>query len=380
MTSKPEISVAPMMDWTDRHCRYFHRLISPNALLYTEMITTGALLHGDAERFLRFDESEHPVALQLGGSDPADLAVAAKMGETRGYDEINLNCGCPSDRVQNGRFGACLMGEPDHVAACVEAMMKAVDIPVTVKCRIGIDEQDSFEFLDEFVSKIADKGCETFIIHARKAWLSGLSPKENRTVPPIHYDRVLAIKDKHPHLRIIVNGEIKTVEQIKTLLPTHNLSRNELQREMSRKLNVSRTGSVSVETTTCEPEAQKHLIYRPFIEEGLDGAMIGREAYSTPYFLAEIEREVFENHDILEREAIAHTMADYAATQFEQFGTPAKSITRHILGLFHHQPGAKAWKRYLSENAHLKDADHTVILEALGARETSIEAHLENTQ
>jgi len=330
MSTTPEISVAPMMDWTDRHCRYFHRLISPNALLYTEMITTGALLHGDAERFLRFDDSEHPVALQLGGSDPADLAVAAKMGETRGYDEINLNCGCPSDRVQNGRFGACLMGEPDHVATCVEAMIKAVDIPVTVKCRIGIDEQNSFEFLDEFVSKSADVGCKTFIIHARKAWLSGLSPKENRTIPPIDYDRVRAIKDKHPHLRIIVNGEIKTIEHIKAHIPA------------------------------------------------LDGAMIGREAYSNPYILAEIERKIFGNHDILGREKIARKMADYAAAQFEQHATPAKSITRHILGLFHHQPGAKAWKRYLSENAHKSDADHTVILEALKAREAAVKGHLLN--
>jgi len=203
-------------------------------------------------------------------------------------------------------------------------------VPVTVKCRIGIDEQDSFEFLDEFVSKIADKGCKTFIIHARKAWLSGLSPKENRTVPPIDYDRVRAIKDKYPHLRIIVNGEIKTVEHVQAHIPV------------------------------------------------LDGTMIGREAYSNPYILAEIERKIFGHHAILGREKIARKMADYAAAQYEQFGTPAKSITRHILGLFHHQQGAKAWKRYLSENAHKSDADHTVILEALAARQASIEAHREN--
>lgn len=318
MKNKPEISVAPMMDWTDRHCRYFHRLTSPNAVLYTEMVTTGALLHGDAERFLRHDACEHPVVLQLGGSDPADLARCAEMGAKAGYDEINLNCGCPSDRVQSGRFGACLMREPAHVAACMEAMISAVDVPVTIKCRIGIDEQDDFAFLDDFVAAAVDKGVGTFVIHARKAWLKGLSPKQNREVPPLDYERVLVIKDKYPKLKIVLNGGITGVEQIQTI-------------------------------------------------SGIDGFMIGREAYSNPYFLAEIERKIFGNHDITGRDKIARAMADYAKAQFAEHGTPAKSITRHILGLYHHQPGAKAWKRYLSEHAPKAGGDHTVILRALEA-------------
>ncbi len=318
------ISVAPMMDWTDRHCRYFHRLISPNALLYTEMVTTGALLHGDAERFLRFDKSEHPVVLQLGGSDADALARCAEMGQARGYDEINLNCGCPSDRVQNGRFGACLMKEPDHVTNCISAMIGAVDIPVTVKCRIGIDDQDDFEFLDQFVGKIADKGCKIFIIHARKAWLKGLSPKENREKPPLMYDRAAEIKQKYPDLEIILNGGITDIETIKNQLKV------------------------------------------------FDGLMIGREAYSNPYFLAEIERKIFGNHSIQGREKIARAMADYAAKQREEHGTPVKSITRHILGLFHHQPGAKIWKRALSTLPYQDGANETVILEALELRNEAI--------
>jgi len=319
MNNKPDISVAPMMDWTDRHCRYFHRLISPHVRLYTEMVTTGALLHGDAERFLRFDESEHPVALQLGGSDPADMAECSKMAQEYGYDEVNINVGCPSDRVQNGRFGACLMAEPDLVARCVAAMRAAVDIPVTVKTRIGIDHQDSPEFLYEFVEKSADKGCETFIIHARKAWLQGLSPKENRTKPPIMYERVRAVKIRYPQLRIIVNGEVKSVEDTRALL------------------------------------------------SDLDGVMIGREAYQNPYFLAEIERKIFGHNQIKGREKVARAMADYAARQYAEHGTPVKSITRHILGLYHHQPGAKQWKRALSTLPYEEGADHTVILKALDA-------------
>jgi tRNA-dihydrouridine synthase A len=315
----PEISVAPMMDWTNRHCRYFHRLLSPNALLYTEMVTTGALIHGDAPRFLRFDESEHPVALQLGGSDPKDLAVAAKMGASEGYDEINLNCGCPSDRVQNGRFGACLMKEPAHVADCIEAMIDAVDIPVTVKCRIGIDEQDDFAFLDEFVDKIADKWCKTFVIHARKAWLSGLSPKQNREVPPLNYERAHEIKAKYPHLRIILNGGLQTVESV-----------------------------------------QEHM-------KGLDGAMIGREAYSNPYILTAFEEHIFDNHAIISREDAALAMMNYAKAQKEAFDVPVKSITRHILGLYAHQKGAKAWKRALSTLPYETSADEHVIEQALEA-------------
>lgn len=308
-----------MMDWTDRHCRYFHRLISPHAVLYTEMVTTGALIHGDAERFLRFDAAELPVVLQLGGSDPEALARCAAMGQDAGYSEINLNCGCPSDRVQNGRFGACLMGEADHVALCMEAMIGAVDIPVTIKCRIGIDAQDSFEFLDSFVAASVDKGVEHFVIHARKAWLSGLSPKENREIPPLDYDRVAAIKAKYPHIKVTLNGGIASVEQIREL-----------------------TGR-------------------------FDGFMIGREAYSNPYFLAEIEREIFGNEDLLARDEIVRLMVNYAQVQYQQYGTPIKSITRHMLGLYHEQSGARKWKRYLSENAHLEASDAEVLLRAMDA-------------
>ncbi len=311
-----EISVAPMMDWTDRHCRYFLRLIAPHVKLYTEMVTTSALLHGDAERFLRFDAAEHPVVLQLGGSDPDDLARCAEMGAKAGYDEINLNCGCPSDRVQSGRFGACLMQEPDHVAACIAAMDKAVDIPVTIKCRIGIDHEDSFEFLDRFVDKSMDKGCKTFIIHARSAWLKGLSPKENRDVPPLNYKRVYQVKEKYPHLRIILNGGITSLGQIE--------------------------------------EAHE-----------LDGVMIGREAYQNPYFLAQIERKVFGNHGIKGRDKVARAMIPYIEQQMRDYGTPVKSITRHIMGLYHHQPGAKAWRRALSNYPYQDNAGPEVIEKAL---------------
>ena len=315
-----------MMDWTDRHCRYFHRLISPHAKLYTEMVTTGALLHGDTERFLRFDSAEHPVALQLGGSDPDDLARCAELGEKHEYDEINLNCGCPSDRVQSGRFGACLMKEPDHVASCADAMIKAVDIPVTIKCRIGIDEQDDFAFLDKFVGLSADKGVKTFIIHARKAWLKGLSPKQNREIPPLDYGRVQALKDKYPELRIILNGGIKDVGTTQEAVST------------------------------------------------LDGAMIGREAYSNPYFLAELEDVFFNNNGVLDRDSVAKAMIPYAQRQFDLHKTPVKSITRHILGLYHHQSGAKAWKRYLSEHAHLPDSGPEVIEQALCAKNDAVKA------
>lgn len=320
LPAKPQISVAPMMDWTNRHCRYFHRLISEHARLYTEMVTTGALLHGDAERFLRFDESEHPVALQLGGSDPVDLARSAEMGAKAGYDEINLNCGCPSDRVQSGAFGACLMKDPEKVAGCIKAMGDAVEIPVTVKCRIGIDNFDDFEFLDKFVSAIADKGCETFIIHARKAWLQGLSPKQNREIPVLDYERVAAIKDKYPALNIILNGGI-------------------------------------VDVQTIHQETKR-----------IDGVMIGREAYSNPYFLAEIEKEIFGNGEVADRDSIVRAMIPYAKAQAEQHRTPIKSITRHILGLYHQQPGAKAWKQTLSTLPYQDGAGPDVIEAALEAK------------
>ncbi|MCB1721565.1 MAG: tRNA dihydrouridine(20/20a) synthase DusA [Rhodospirillales bacterium] len=324
MKDLPEISVAPMMDWTDRHCRYFHRLIAPHVRLYTEMITTGALLHGDRERFLRFDESEHPVALQLGGSEPEDLAYCADIVARSGYDEINLNCGCPSERVQKGAFGACLMKEPDLVSDCVRAMIGAVDIPVSVKCRIGIDEQDDFAFLDRFVSIVANAGCETFIIHARKAWLQGLSPKKNREVPPLDYERVAAIKNKYPELRIILNG------------------------------GITDTGTILAQC------------------DRLDGVMIGREAYSNPYFLAEIEQAVFGNEPLLNRDEIARKMVHYAQEQADKYGAPIKSITRHILGLYHHQAGAKAWKQALSTLPYEDGAGPEVIEAALEAKNKAV--------
>jgi len=311
------LSVAPMMDWTDRHCRYFHRLITPNTLLYTEMITTGALLHGDKDRFLRFSEEEKPLALQLGGSDPEALAKCAKMGENYGYDEINLNCGCPSDRVQKGMIGAIMMKNSDTVAKCVEEMSNSVKIPVTVKCRIGIDEFDSYEFLYDFVSKVSQAGCKTFIIHARKCWLQGLSPKENRTVPPINYVRIAKIKADHPELNIIVNGDIKTVDNVKY-----------------------------------------HL-------KKFDGAMIGREAYQNPYLLAELEQSIFNNQNIKSRSEIALAMIPYIEKQMKDYGTPVKSITRHIIGLFHEQKGAKKWRQALSTLPHEEGANANVIKEAL---------------
>lgn len=319
----PHISIAPMMDWTDRHCRYFHRLISPHAYLYTEMVTTGALIHGDRDRFLRFDKAENPVALQIGGSDPADLATCAKMGEDAGYDEINLNCGCPSDRVQKGTFGACLMKTPDLVASCYEAMANTVSCPVTIKCRIAIDEEEELPFLTQFIKTISAAGCRTFIVHARKAWLQGLSPKENREIPPLRYDIVQTIKEDFPELNIILNGGIQKLEEVKTNM----------------------------------------IVF--------DGVMIGREAYQNPYFLNEIEKEVFECDDLLSREDVALAMIPYIEKQMKDHDTPAKSITRHILGLFKGKPGAQAWRRYLSENAHKPGATGNVVKEALDAMKQS---------
>lgn len=356
METKQEISVAPMMDWTDRHCRYFLRLISPNSKLYTEMVTTGALIHGDAKRFLRFNNEEHPVALQLGGCDPDDLARCAEMGAREGYHEINLNCGCPSDRVQKGKIGAILMEEPELVAKCIAAMHAVSDVPVTVKCRIGIDEQDSFEFLNKFVATIADKGCKTFIIHARKAWLSGLSPKQNREVPPLYYERVYAIKEKYPELRIILNGGITTVEQIQqVLLPKSSppeFATCPAKPEGRRRERIVR-GSTA--TKTIDPCLRR--------DDGanLDGVMIGREAYQNAYFLAEIERKIFGNHDILSRKKVALKMKDYIKKQSQDFEIPVKSVTRHMMSLFHHQPGAKNWRRALSNYPYQEGADETVI-------------------
>lgn len=310
------ISIAPMLDWTDRHERYFLRLISRHALLYTEMVTTGAIIHGDKDRHLAFDPAEQPVALQLGGSDPADLAACAGIGEAYGYQEINLNVGCPSDRVQNGRFGACLMAEPDTVAACVDAMKQATALPVTVKNRIGIDDLDSYDHLTNFIGTVSDAGCGTFIIHARKAWLTGLSPKENRTIPPLQYELVYRLKTDFPTLEIIINGGIQSTEEI-----------------------------------------DLHL-------QHVDGVMIGREAYQNPYFLAEIDSRYFGVTDeVPERRDVVENILPYIDREMKK-GVPLKSITRHMLGLFQGRPGARAWRRHISENAHLEGADRKVLTEA----------------
>ena len=309
------ISIAPMMNCTDRHNRYFLRLIAPHVLLYTEMITTGALIHGDRARFLAFDPLEHPVALQLGGSEPDKLAYCARLGEEFGYDEINLNVGCPSNRVKAGRFGACLMLEPDLVAECVAAMHSAVKIPVTVKCRIGVDQQDSYAALVQFIEKVAQAGCHIFVIHARKAWLTGISPKQNRDIPPLQYDIVKNIKQDFPHVSIIMNGGIKTLHDI-----------------------------------------QRHLQY-------VDGVMIGREAYANPYFLAAIEEQFFAK-SVLTRHTIIKKFIPYIQVQLRN-KVKLSSITRHILGLYQGQKGARIWRRYLSENAHQLNAGIEVINEAL---------------
>ena len=311
-----KFSVAPMLDWTDRHCRYFHRLLSQNALLYTEMVTTGALIHGDKHRFLQFNAAENPVAFQLGGSNPKDLALCAKMVEEYGYDEINLNVGCPSDRVQNGSFGACLMAEPTLVAECIAAMAEVVSIPVTVKSRIGIDDKDSYEELVHFIGTIADTGCKTFIVHARKAWLKGLSPKQNREVPPLEYERVYQLKRDLPHLEIIINGGITTLEQAQSMLA--------------------------------------HV----------DGVMVGREAYQNPYILAGVDNLFY--GDIKEtmcRQDIVRQLIPYIQDHLS-LGLRLNNVSRHILGLFHGEPGARGWRRHLSENACKPGADETVILKA----------------
>jgi len=290
-----------MMDWTDRHCRYFHRLLSKHTRLYTEMVTTGALIHGDQARHLDFNPEEHPVALQLGGSEPADLAACARLGERWGYDEINLNCGCPSERVQRGSFGACLMAEPKLVADCVKAMVDAVSLPVTVKHRIGIDKVDSYEFVRDFVGAVSEAGCRVFIVHARNAILKGLSPKENREVPPLRYEYVYRLKQEFPHLTMVINGGIKTSAEI------------------------------------CG-----HL-------EHVDGVMLGREAYHNPYWMATFDRDFFDDGDkIVSREAVEAALAIYVAKQ-SLSGVPPHSISRHTLGLYRGLPGARAWRRSMSQ-------------------------------
>ncbi len=310
------LSVAPMMDWTDRHFRYFARLITRHTLLYTEMVTTGALIHGERERFLRFDPAEHPLALQLGGSDPAELAVCARMGAERGYDEINLNVGCPSDRVQSGRFGACLMAEPDLVADGVAAMKAAVTVPVTVKTRIGIDERDSYEELVGFTQKVVAAGCDALIVHARKAWLTGLSPRENRDVPPLRYDVVERLKGDFPTVPMAINGGFTTLHQAKVQL--------------------------------------SHL----------DGVMIGREAYQNPWMLAEADAEIFgDPHPLPTPHAVIDTLVPYIERRLSE-GVPLHAMTRHLLGLFQGRPGARAWRRHISERAHRAGADVSVLREA----------------
>ncbi|WP_438971410.1 tRNA dihydrouridine(20/20a) synthase DusA [Methylophaga sp.] len=317
LTNARKLSVAPMLDWTDRDCRYLLRLISSHCLLYTEMVTTGALIHGDRDRFLAHEELEYPLALQLGGSDPKDLAECARMGEDAGYDEINLNVGCPSDRVQSGRFGACLMAEPDLVAEGVAAMQQQVDIPVTVKTRLGIDEQDSYEFLSDFIDKVSAAGCEIFILHARKAWLKGLSPKENRDVPPLDYERVYQIKKDFPQLHIDINGGIHSLDDVR-----------------------------------------QHL-------QNVDGVMMGRAVYHNPYLLADADTAVFSGDgNVLSRHQIIEAMLPYIEKRMRE-GRPLKSITRHMLGVFQGQPGARRWRRHLSENAHLPGAGIHILREAL---------------
>jgi tRNA-dihydrouridine synthase A len=342
---KPHISIAPMMDWTDRHCRYFHRLLSPNIRLYTEMVTTGAIIHGDKDRYLRFNEQEHYVALQLGGSEPQDLAECARVGEGYGYDEINLNCGCPSERVQKGAFGACLMAEPDTVAACVEAMVRAVKIPVTVKCRISIDDHDPEIFLRTFIRQVSEAGCGMFIIHARKAWLKGLSPKENREIPPLDYALPARIKEEFPHLQIVVNGGIKTVDQIQSFLPRHP--------------------ERVAERSSLYPSAEDSSHTLGMIAGDLDGVMIGREAYQNPGLLLNLEKEIFGNTRPLTPHEAVMAMIPYIERQARDHNTPMKSITRHMIGLFQGERGSRAWRRALSTETHLEGAKPQLLEEAL---------------
>ena len=296
-------SVAPMMDWTDRHCRVFHRALNSDIRLYTEMVTTGALQYGDQARHLDFSDIEHPVALQLGGSAPQALADCAKLGQQWGYNEINLNCGCPSDRVKSGRFGACLMAEPETVRDACKAMLDAVSIPVTVKCRIGIDDQDAEADFNRFIDTVAESGVHIFLVHARKAWLQGLSPKENRDIPPLDYDRVVRLKVRRPDLTVVLNG--------------------------------------GLDSLTPYP--------------GLDGVMVGRAAYATPWLLSDGRKT---QHQVIES---LYPYVDHHLSR----GVPLGAMTRHMLGLFNGMPGARAWRRYLSENAFSKGAGLDVLKDAL---------------
>lgn len=311
------LSVAPMMDWTDMDFRYLCRLISRHTLLYTEMVTTGALIHGDRARFLKHHQDEYPLALQLGGCEPEALSECARMAEDAGFQEVNLNIGCPSDRVQNGAFGACLMAEPTLVARGVEAMKKVTTLPVTVKTRLGIDHQDSYEFLHQFVQSVSDAGADALILHARKAWLQGLSPKQNRNVPPLDYERVYQIKQAFPAMHVDVNGGIDDLAQV--------------QQQLAQ----------------------------------VDGVMMGRAIYNQPYLLADADQQIFaDNRTVLSQPDIVEAMLPYIEQRMHE-GRPLKSITRHMLGLFQGLPGARRWRRHLSENAHLPGADISVIREAV---------------
>ena len=303
LATRWRISVAPMMDWTDRHCRYFHRLLTRHTRLYTEMVTTGALLHGDVARHLRFNAEEQPLALQLGGSEPADLARAARMGADWGYDEINLNCGCPSERVQRGAFGACLMNEPALVADCVKAMVDVVDVPVTVKHRIGIDKNEDYGFVRDFVGTVAQAGCEVFIVHARNAWLQGLSPKENREIPPLRYDMAYRLKQDFPSLQIVVNGGITNNADIAT-----------------------------------------HL-------QQVDGVMLGREAYYRPWLMTEWDALFYGDAQTPPLpEAVEEAMVRYMERAFAEDGCPWYAIARHMLGLYHGRRGARLWRQVWSDH------------------------------
>ena len=314
------LCTAPMMDWSDRHCRYFFRQLSPHAVVYSEMITTGALVHGDVPRHLDFDPAEHPVALQLGGSEPADLAHCARLGERWGYDEINLNCGCPSQRVQRGAFGACLMAEPDLVADCLKAMQDAVSIPVTVKHRLGLDRSEDYGFVRRFVETLARAGCRTFLVHARNAVLKGLSPKDNREVPPLRYAEVHQLKAEFPELEIVVNGGMATWPQVEA--------------ELAR----------------------------------VDGVMLGRAAYHDPYVLADLDHRLFGGGPTPSRPEIVRRMHCYAVDQVAR-GTPLRAIARHMLGLYHGRPGGRRWRQLLSDATRLAANDSELLLDALAPTE-----------
>ena len=320
--------IAPMMDWTDRHERYLLRLISRRVRLYTEMVTTGALIHGDRERFLGHADAEHPLGLQLGGSDPADMARCAVIGQAAGFDEININVGCPSDRVQAGRFGACLMLEPDLVASCFSAMQAQVSIPVTVKCRLGVDEKDQFDDLIEFVETVAGAGCSVFFVHARKAWLSGLSPRENREIPPLQYERVYALKERYPEMTVVINGGITEMDQV-----------------------------------------IGHL-------EKVDGVMVGREAYQNPWSLARVDETLFDGlPDGKSRSDVLDRYKQYMESQLKN-GVPLKRMARHLLGLFQGQPGARVWRRALSDEAFRGGADLSAIERAEQQLDSVLKKHM----